>query len=116
MKTKYGFVLSLRKRKKKKEKALAGVAQWIEHWPANQRVTSLVPSQGMCLGPRWGCARSNHTLMSFPLSFSIPSPLSKNKENLKKKFGVHSSRFSFLFFKVYFIDYAITIVLDFSTM
>ena len=26
--------------------ALAGVAQWIEHWPANQRVISLIPSQG----------------------------------------------------------------------
>ena len=24
---------------------LAGVAQWIEHWPANQRVTGLIPSQ-----------------------------------------------------------------------
>ena len=30
--------------------ALAGVAQWIEHQPANQRVASLIPSQGTCLG------------------------------------------------------------------
>ena len=30
--------------------ALAGVAQWIEHWAENQRVTSLIPSQGTCLG------------------------------------------------------------------
>ena len=30
--------------------ALAGVAQWIEHQPANQRVTGLIPSQGPCLG------------------------------------------------------------------
>ena len=30
--------------------ALAGVAQWIEHWPVNQRVTGSVPSQGTCLG------------------------------------------------------------------
>ena len=30
--------------------ALAGVAQWIECWPVNQRVTSLIPSQGTCLG------------------------------------------------------------------
>ena len=30
--------------------ALAGVAQWIEHWPANQRVTGSIPSQGTCLG------------------------------------------------------------------
>ena len=26
--------------------ALAGVAQWVEHWPANERVTGLIPSQG----------------------------------------------------------------------
>ena len=24
-------------------RALAGVAQWIEHWPANQRVAGLIP-------------------------------------------------------------------------
>ena len=30
--------------------ALAGVAQWIECWPANQRVARLIPSQGTCLG------------------------------------------------------------------
>ena len=30
--------------------SLAGVAQWIEHQPANQRVASLIPSQGTCLG------------------------------------------------------------------
>ena len=27
-----------------------GVAQWIEHWPANQRVAGSIPSQGTCLG------------------------------------------------------------------
>ena len=32
------------------EDALAGVASWIEQWSANQRVTSLIPSQGTCLG------------------------------------------------------------------
>ena len=31
-------------------KALAGVAQQIEYWPANQRVASSIPSQGTCLG------------------------------------------------------------------
>ena len=44
-------------KKTKKEKAngaLAGVAKWIERWPANQRVTSLIPSQGTCLGGRPG--------------------------------------------------------------
>ena len=30
--------------------ALAGVAQWIEHWPVNQRVAGSIPSQGTCLG------------------------------------------------------------------
>ena len=30
--------------------SLAGMAQWIEHWPGNQSVASLIPSQGTCLG------------------------------------------------------------------
>ena len=30
--------------------ALAGVAQWTEHRPANQRVTGSIPSQGTFLG------------------------------------------------------------------
>ena len=33
--------------------ALAGVAQWIEYWPINQRVERVdgsIPSQGTCLG------------------------------------------------------------------
>ena len=30
--------------------APAGVAQWTECRPVNQRVTSLIPSQGTCLG------------------------------------------------------------------
>ena len=34
----------------KKYSALAGVAQWNEYWPENQRVTSSIPSQGTCLG------------------------------------------------------------------
>ena len=33
---------------------LAGVAQWTERQPANQRVTGLIPSQGTCLGCRPG--------------------------------------------------------------
>ena len=28
------------------ESALAGVAQWMEHWPANHRVVGSIPSQG----------------------------------------------------------------------
>ena len=34
--------------------ALAGVAQWIECRPSNQRVASSVSSQGTCLGFRPG--------------------------------------------------------------
>ena len=34
--------------------ALAGVAQWTECRPANQRVSGSVPSQGTCLGCRPG--------------------------------------------------------------
>ena len=30
--------------------ALAGVAQWIEHQPANGKATSWLPGQGACLG------------------------------------------------------------------
>ena len=36
-----------------KKITLTGVAQWIEHWPANQRVASSIPSQGQ--GTRMGC-------------------------------------------------------------
>ena len=40
--------------------ALAGVAQWIECQPVNQRVAGSIPSQDTCLGcrpgPRWGAA------------------------------------------------------------
>ena len=66
--------------------ALAGVAQWIERQPMNQRVTGSIPSQGTCLGCKpglwWGMVVSgNHTLMFLSLSFSLPSPLSKNKIN-----------------------------------
>ena len=35
---------------KKVKMALAGVAQWIERWPVNQRVAGLIPSQGISLG------------------------------------------------------------------
>ena len=38
------------KEKKKKKEALAGVAQWSEHQPANQKVIGSIPSQGTCLG------------------------------------------------------------------
>ena len=34
--------------------ALAGVAQWIECRPVNQRVAGLIPGEGTCLGCRPG--------------------------------------------------------------
>ena len=54
--------------------ALAGVTQWIECQPANQRVAGLIPSHGTCLGCGPG-PPGKHTLMFLSLS----SPLSKNK-------------------------------------
>ena len=63
--------------------ALVGVAQWIGSWSVNQRVTGSIPGQDTCLGcrpgPQWGaCERQPHVDVSL-LSFSFPSPLSKNK-------------------------------------
>ena len=59
----------------------AGVA-WIEHWPVNQRVAGLIPSQAHAWvvgqGPDGECVRGNHTLMFLSLSPSFPLSL-KNK-------------------------------------
>ena len=75
--------------------ALACVAQWFELWPATQRVTGLIPSQGHCLGygpgqvPHRGRLTGNHTLMFLSPNLSLPSPLSKiNKQNLFSKSAV----------------------------
>ena len=63
--------------------ALAGVAQWIEVGPANQRVTSSIPSQGTRLGcrpgPQLGVCKSNHTWMFLSLFPSLPLSLKINK-------------------------------------
>ena len=56
--------------------ALAGVAQWIELWPANQGVAGLIPSQGTCLGCRH--MRENHTSTFLSLS-ALPLCLKINK-------------------------------------
>ena len=61
--------------------ALAGVAQWIERQPMNQRVTSLIPSRGQGQVPSRGHMRGKHTSMFL----SLPSPLSKNKINKSLK-------------------------------
>ena len=61
--------------------ALAGVAQWIECQPVNQKVTGLIPIRAHAWAagqvPSGGHERHNHTLM-FP-SLSPSLPLSKNK-------------------------------------
>ena len=71
--------------KKKNCFPLAGVAQWIECQPENQRAACLVPSHGTCRVsgqvPSRGRPRGNRTLMFLSLSFSLPFPLSKNKIN-----------------------------------
>ena len=57
--------------------ALADVAQWIEHQPANQIVTGSIPSQGTRLGCGPGlrleaCERQSHINVSL-LLFLPPS-------------------------------------------
>ena len=64
---------------KNSEMALAGVAQWIECQPVNQRVAGSIPTQGTCLGCRPGLQygvheRQSHIDVSLP--FSFPSHLS----------------------------------------
>ena len=56
---------------------LAVVTQWIEHWPANQKVTSSIPSQGKYLGcgqfPGWGCVWGASDRLFFShISVSLP--------------------------------------------
>ena len=52
-----------------------GVAQWLEHWPVNQKVTSSIPSQGTCLsygpGPQYGACEKQPTDVSLPLFLPI---------------------------------------------
>ena len=61
---------------------LAGVAQWIEHEPENQRVSSLVPSLGTYMGfgpvPQWG-AHERQPHIDVSLSTSLPLFLKINK-------------------------------------
>ena len=68
--------------------ALAGVAQWIECRPANQKVAGLIPCQGTCLGCGPGpqlrlCEKQprciSHTSMFLSLSPSFPLSLRINK-------------------------------------
>ena len=63
------------------ERALAGMAPWIDHRPVNGGVAGSVPGEGMCLGrrpgqaPSWGHVRGNRTLMFLSLSSSFPPSL-----------------------------------------
>ena len=70
--------------------ALTGGAQWVEHHPANQKVTGWIPSQGTCLGcrpgPQSGACESQpidaslaHQCFSPCLSPSLPLSLKINK-------------------------------------
>ena len=93
--------------------ALAGVAQWIEHGPVNQRVTIQFPVRAhtwvASQVPNKGYMRSNHTLIFLSLSFSLPSSLSKNKfKNFfkkRKQKEEYEHKFVFDFFKI--LDYNI---------
>ena len=63
---------------------LAGITQWMERGPANQRVPGLTPSQGTCLGcgpdPQLGmCERQTHIDISLPLFLSPLFSLKINK-------------------------------------
>ena len=57
--------------------ALAGVAQRIEHWPANQKASSSIPSQGTCLGcqpdPQWEVHKRQPHIDVSLLLFPFPS-------------------------------------------
>ena len=71
--------------------ALAGVAQWIECGPVNQRVTGSIPNQGTCLGCRphlqWGaCERQPHIDVSLSPSLLLSLKINKILKN-KNKIG-----------------------------
>ena len=65
--------------------ALAGVAQWTQHLPMDQKVSSSIPSQGTCLGFGPGhhqlgaCERQPHIDVSLPFFPSLPFTLEINK-------------------------------------
>ena len=57
--------------------SLAGVAQWIECWPGNQKVAGLILSQDTCLGcgpgPQLGaCERQGINVSLSDISVSLP--------------------------------------------
>ena len=56
--------------------ALAGIAEWIECWPLNRRVTGSIPSQGTWLGcrpgPQLGHVKGNHLMYLLQADVSLP--------------------------------------------
>ena len=64
--------------------SLAGVVQQTEFWPANQKVTGLIPDQDTCLGCRPGMREATDECLSSSLSPSLPLFL-KISEIYKKK-------------------------------
>ena len=60
---------------------MAGMAQWVERWPVNRKVTSLIPGRGTFLGcglgPLLGYARGSQLFLSY-IDVFLPPPLSKN--------------------------------------
>ena len=67
-----------------REIVLAGVAPWVEHWPANQKVAGSIPSQGTCLGcwpgPWSGACERQPVDVSLPLL--LPSYISEINKSL----------------------------------
>ena len=62
--------------------ALAGVAQWIELWPVNQRVAGSIPVRAhACVAGKVpsGSVRKRQPHVDVSLPLSLPTPLSKNK-------------------------------------
>ena len=71
------------------QRALAGVAQWIEHWPANRRVAGSISGQGTFLGCPGTCLagglwRVADHCFSPSLSPSLAISLKVNKVFFKK--------------------------------
>ena len=55
--------------------ALAGVAQWIEHWPENQTVTGLIPVRAHAWESNLGCFELFVYLCN-PFTFLTQAPIS----------------------------------------
>ena len=85
--------------------ALGGMAQWIEHWPMNQKVISSIPSQGKCLGCRPGpqlgvCERQLIQCFSPSLSplfsFSLNKSTNKSLKNFHRPILISPFQFKYL--------------------